>query len=281
MRHRNSPPPAAETDTDGRDPSRRATRLGDAPRWLWLWFPIASIAVMFAVRDLGKDIYDRVMATEQGVVENGTVVILLIAIAAGVLAFRRRRSLPNRWLGRWLLLVTVGCAYIAIEEVSWGQHLVGWETPASIGAINDQGQTNLHNISSWFDQKPRLIVELGILVGGVIFPLWALLTGFAPDPNRDWRYWFWPTFACLPAAVVVATAKFPKRFDKWFDWPRPPPLDIGLSEVHEYFIATVLMVYLWSFYLRLRQFETRGQGGGALSSTGTAAKAMGPCDSSS
>ena len=52
-----------------------------------------------------------------------------------------------------------------------------------------------------------------------------------------------------------------------------PPLDIRLSEVHEYFIATVLMVYLWSFYLRLRQFETRGQGGGAQSPTGTVAKA--------
>ena len=99
----------------------------------------------------------------------------------------------------------------------------------------------------------------------MIFPLWALYTGFAPDPNRDWRYWFWPTFACCPAAVLVATARLPKRFEKWFDWPRPPPFDIRLSEVQEFFVATVLMIYLWSFYLRLRQFETRGHGadGGA------------------
>ncbi len=267
------PPGPGGAGHDAGAQNHHVPRLRDAPRWLWLWFPIASLAVVFAARGFGKDIYDRVMATEHGVIEIGTVVILLFAIAAGVLAFRRRRSLPNRWLGHWLLLLTVGCAYIALEEVSWGQQLFGWETPASIGAINDQGQTNLHNISSWFDQKPRLIVELGILVGGVIFPLWALFTGFAPDPNHDWRYWFWPTFACFPAAVVVATAKYPKRFSGWFDWPRPPPLDIGLSEVHEYFIATVLMVYLWSFYLRLRQFEMRGQGGGAHSSTGTAVTA--------
>ncbi len=110
----------------------------------------------------------------------------------------------------------------------------------------------------------------------MIFSLWVLFTGFAPDPNRDWRYWFWPTLACLPAASIVAVAKYPKRFAKWFDWPRPPPLDIGLSEVHEYFIATVLMVYLWSFYFRLRQFEARGRGDGAQSSTGTDAKAKGP-----
>ena len=259
-----------EADTsiaDGRLPSRDAFRLGDLPPWAWLWFPIASIAVMFAVRGVGRDVYDRVMATEQGVVEIGTVVILLFAITAGVLAFRRSRSLKNRWLRRWLLLLTIGCVYIAIEEMSWGQHLVGWETPAALSGINDHGETNIHNISSWFDQKPRLIVELGILAGGVIFPLWALFTGFAPDPNRDWRYWFWPTFACFPAALLVATARLPKRFGKWFDWPTPPPLDIRLSEVQEYFIATVLMIYLWSFYIRLGKFERRGQTDGGGSDT--------------
>ena len=238
---------------------RSLAALRDLPRWLWLWFPLASIAVVFGVRLLlGKDTYTYRMGTEQGVVENATVVILILAIVAGLLAFRRRRSLPNPWLGRWLLLLTAGCVYFAVEEVSWGQHFFGWQTPDTLNTINDQRETNIHNISSWFDQKPRIILELGTLIGAVIFPIWALRTGFAPDPGRDWRYWFWPSLVCFPAAVLAVTIKLPKRFHGLFDWPRPPPLDIRLSEVQEYFFAVVLLLYLWSFYVRLRQFDKRG-----------------------
>jgi hypothetical protein len=246
------------------------------PRWLWLWFPIVAIIVILGVRDLGKDIYDRLMTTEQGVIENGTVVILVAAIVAGVLAIRRRRSLPNPRLGGWLILVTLGCIYMAMEEVSWGQHYFSWNTPAPVIEFNDQAETNLHNVSSWFDQKPRLILELGTLIGGVIFTLWALFTGFAPDPRSDWRYWFWPTFACFPAATLAIVIRLPSRFAKWFDWPKPPPFDIRLSEVQELFFGVVLMVYLWSFLVRLRQLENKGQSGYNHESAGSAAAADSP-----
>ncbi|MCB9982820.1 MAG: hypothetical protein H6861_03965 [Rhodospirillales bacterium] len=36
--------------------------------------------------------------------------------------------------------------------------------------MNDQNETNLHNISSRFDQKPRLILLVGVVVGGLIIP---------------------------------------------------------------------------------------------------------------
>lgn len=260
LRHTRLPTQAGATGATGPAASAHAARLRDLPRWLWLWFPLASIAVVFGVRLLlGEYTYTQRMGTEQGVVENATVVVLILAIVAGVLAFRRRRSLPSPWLGRWLLLLTAGCVYFAVEELSWGQSLFGWQTPELFNAINDQQETNIHNISSWFDQKPRIILELGTLICAVIYPLWALRTGFAPDPGRgDWRYWFWPTLVCFPAAVLAVTIKLPKRFHRLFDWPRPPPLDIRLSEVQEYFFAVVLLLYLWSFYVRLRQFDKRG-----------------------
>jgi len=234
------------------------------PRWLWLWFPVAVLVLIFLVRLLGESVYERYMTTEQGAVENGTVLILVAAVIGGLLAFLRRRALPNPWLGGWLLLLILGCVYMAMEEISWGQHYFSWSTPTPIIEINDQAETNLHNVSSWFDQKPRLILELGTLIGGVIFPLWALLAGFAPDPRRDWRYWWWPTFASFPAATLAILIRFPNRFDKWFDWPKPPPLDIQLSEVQEYFFAAVFMIYLWSFYVRLRSFDESEQSNARL-----------------
>ena len=78
------------------------------------------------------------------------------------------------WLFAWVALAALACLYIAGEEASWGQHQLGWVTPAGWNALNDQGETNLHNISSWFDQKPRLLLEVGVVVGGIVIPLAAL-----------------------------------------------------------------------------------------------------------
>ena len=33
----------------------------------------------------------------------------------------------------------------------------GWETPEYIARINDQGETSLHNMSSWLDHNSPLI----------------------------------------------------------------------------------------------------------------------------
>src|SRR3546814_4167282 len=54
---------------------------------------------------------------------------------------------------------------MAGEEASWGQHYAGWLTPDNWQALNDQGETNLHNTSSWLDQKPRTLLEIGVIVG--------------------------------------------------------------------------------------------------------------------
>ena len=71
----------------------------------------------------------------------------------------------------WFSIATLGVAYTAGEEISWAQHLVGWGTPHWWADLNDQGETNLHNVSSWLDQKPRALLEVGIVIGGIVLPL--------------------------------------------------------------------------------------------------------------
>ncbi len=107
--------------------------------------------------------------SELGIVELATPAVLLVAIAAGGAALRYRGRFPGAWLNLWVPLVTLACFYFAGEELSWGQHLFGWATPEYWNTINDQGETNLHNISSWFDQKPRMLLELFVLYGGIVY----------------------------------------------------------------------------------------------------------------
>src|SRR6185295_2537016 len=75
------------------------------------------------------------------------------------------------WLAAWVVIAALCCLYVTGEEISWGQQLFHWTTPEYWTRINDQHETNLHNTSAWFDQKPRLLLETGVTVGGLIIPL--------------------------------------------------------------------------------------------------------------
>jgi hypothetical protein len=114
-------------------------------------------------------------------------------------------------------LVTLGCFYIFGEEVTWGQYCFGWCWGS--GSLWDAPEwwptthTNLHSLSevgsysesavvelaTWFNQKPRLLLELFVLYGGVI----RVLLQRGDVKKGDWRFWFWPTYICLPSALLA------------------------------------------------------------------------------
>jgi hypothetical protein len=163
--------------------------------------------------------------------------------------------LPTKFLIGWLLLIILGSTYFGGEEASWGQHWLGWETPEALGRLNDQGETNLHNTSSWLDQKPRLLLELGVLAGGLLYPAWLRLRRRSRPEDRDdpW-YWLWPTRVVTPTAALAILIVIPQRLDGAFGWPVPYPLAIRASETQEMLFGIFLMLYLWSFYVRLKKF---------------------------
>ncbi len=232
---------------------------GNLPIWAWLWLPIAAIVVELGFRIANEPLYRALWQSELGPVETGTVIVLLPGLAAGLLALRRSAGLPSAWLTVWLALIILGSIYFGGEEASWGQHWLGWETPDAVGNLNDQGETNLHNTSSWLDQKPRLLLELGVLTGGLLYPLflWLRRRPRPLDPD-DLHYWLWPGQQLLPTALLAIAIGLPQRLEKWFGWPIPYPLDIRASETQEFYFALFLALYLMSFHLRLRQRDLAG-----------------------
>lgn len=229
-----------------------------SPLW-WLWFPPLLLIIQVTAYLADRPFYSRWIDGELGLIELGTVLVILPGIVAGFLIWRDRQPLPTTWLSYWCLLVTLGCIYFAGEELSWGQHLLGWQTPEPVQAINDQQETNLHNISSWLDQKPRLLLEIWVIVGGLIIPLWSKIKGSTPSSAANWRYWFWPSRIVLFTAVLVVLVKLPEKLNDWFDVPRPPPLDMRVSETQEFYFGLFLSLYLASIYLRLKPHKTKTQ----------------------
>lgn len=231
------------------------SRPNDLPAWAWLWFPPLMVVLQFAALSISKEFHDSIFFGELGAVELGTVIVYLPGIVAGMLAFHLRRHLPHPLLAVWVLIFILGCIYIAGEEASWGQHIFHWQSPELFQQINKQHETNLHNSTTWLNQKPRIAMELWILVGGIIMPLYALLKGIKYS-TRDWRYWVWPTTAALPSALMCFFIKLPLHLDHWFHRGEQPMFTgFNLNETHEYMIAVFLTLYLCSIYSRLKQLS--------------------------
>ncbi|MGH8531847.1 MAG: hypothetical protein ACREV1_03740, partial [Gammaproteobacteria bacterium] len=129
--------------------SATETTLQEPPPWVWLAFPPVLIIVQYTIRYYDSATYSLLFESEVGIVELATPAVLLVAIGAGGAALRYRGRFPGVWLNLWVPLIALACFYFAGEELSWGQHLFGWATPEYLNRINDQGETNIHNISSW------------------------------------------------------------------------------------------------------------------------------------
>lgn len=232
---------AAEAQTTLR--LQHADRL---PLWLSLWLPVAVAFALLLGWHLAPGFYDAYLAGEIGILEGSHVIIPLVSMGwcLAILALAEVRA--DRLAFGWIVLALLGSLYMAGEEASWGQHYAGWLTPESWQAINDQGETNLHNTSSWLDQKPRTLLEIGVIVGGIIIPLLAL---WQPTIREGRVALFLPPLACLPSALIAEVAKIWERLQALGLWD--VTLFYRASEVQELYFSLFILFYLMVFSQRV------------------------------
>jgi hypothetical protein len=239
-------------------PLQESPERAELSPWLWLVAPLALALLPYAVHAVDPAAYESWVRTEAGVMENATALLLLVAVVSGSLALLGVSvvSSPLR-LRSWILLLTLGCLYFLGEEVSWGQHYFGWTTPEGLAELNEQGETNLHNIGGWteafLDQGPRSLLTVAALVGGVIAPLFLRRRRGAWDPRTRLATWIWPTMVCLPASILALVSSLPAKVARAVGGEVPELLDIRGGESKECFLAFFLMLYLVSLRVRLRR----------------------------
>jgi hypothetical protein len=85
---------------------------------------------------------------ENGPVEIGSAAVLILIAGYGLLRGLRPelRPLPGRAGAIPPLALACAALLAALEEISWGQHLLGFESPPFFQAHNRQAETNLHNL---------------------------------------------------------------------------------------------------------------------------------------
>jgi hypothetical protein len=99
--------------------------------------------------------FNQIIWKESGVVEYLQVFFLLLTIFF-ISFFIKNRFLKLKKLEQLLIFFYfLGVIYYFFEEISWGQHIFGWQSSDFFLEINSQNETNIHNVSSLFNELPR------------------------------------------------------------------------------------------------------------------------------
>lgn len=207
-------------------------------RFLVWGLPSLVLAMQLAAESLVPANTMAQMMSESGPVEAAQFVIITGAFLIAVSALRQASPARHRFLFFWLLLAALSCLYVAGEEISWGQHILNWDTPEYWTAVNDQHETNFHNTTSWLDQKPRLILFLGIITGGIVIPL---LARFRPSLLPAMFAPVYPPAVLMPVALFVLFPYLAQELVEHF-------MDRGIfqrvSEVQELYMFYFVLLYL-------------------------------------
>lgn len=120
---------------------------------------IHGYSCKYLTRSLCKDInFLNNFLQENGFIENIQSLTLLVSIIIFLSLIKLAKT--EKIIQIFIYLKILALIYYLGEEISWGQHFFKWNTPELFNEINNQKETNLHNISNLLDQLPRSLVIL-------------------------------------------------------------------------------------------------------------------------
>ena len=185
------------------------------------------------------------LESEDGLSEWWSVATYLAgAMAAGAAAWSLRAT-RHSVLKYFYLALAVGLLLGGMEELSWGQRLVGWGTPTALEEINFQGETTLHNVNFANNVIFELLFWGSTL--GLIGGLWRLTANLRGLSDR--MRLILPSLMLAPALLLIMVwrtgdiwerANIPRLFmDHFNSGPRG-------SEVPEALLGLCIVIYTFS-----------------------------------
>ncbi|GJL78470.1 MAG: hypothetical protein NPINA01_14590 [Nitrospinaceae bacterium] len=144
---------------------------------------VKILLYIFVISTYGIFLFDETivnrLAKEDGPIENIGAIYFLISSALFCIIYFKDSGSGNRFgkfhIKRNVFYILLGLLLFVCfgEEISWGQRIIGWETPAALEELNRQNETNLHNLDILYvgDFNLLLIFTLFCLSYFVLLPL--------------------------------------------------------------------------------------------------------------
>ena len=235
-------------------------KKNDLNPFLWFYFPILITLIFFIVKFLNINFFITYFKSEKGIIENGTFLVLFFAIVTSFSVLNKlKKNLNLKTLFFFIIFFLISLIYFAGEEISWGQQWFKWETNNFFKRINDQSETNFHNISSWLDQKPRFLLTFFVIFGGIFCPF---LNKKNILNSKKLTTWIYPTIYCFPTSLICLLYYFLDISYKFFCYGTPgidikckyipSLLHFRTSEIIELYISFFLLIYILSINSRLK-----------------------------
>jgi hypothetical protein len=210
--------------------------------WALAIAPIV-IAVIVALTAVYRPLY-RAFINEDAIVEWAQFGVLLALVPMGIALAVRLWRRNERSFAALFAIAAVGAFFIAGEEISWGQRLLGWATPEDLAALNEQGETNIHNIGNVL-----AFLNLGMfvvtIVAGVMPFVWRWGSG---GRSRDVA-----TTILVPPLFLASSFLFAGAY-RLFRYSIMPEAGYVLSrygEVGELLLYGALLVFAILIYRKL------------------------------
>ena len=241
-----------------------ATRIEpfEKTHWFWLWgLPVACVLFILAASQMGHDLVNAVIVSPFGLCENLPTIFLMVGVWYAIAIAR----LPEAdKLRGWMIVYALALVYFAGEDQNWFQYWLGAEVPDFFLEHNREKEINLHNINGWFNQKPRILVEVWSVVACILVPL-----GIWAWPRRATQKFIpanlWPDTRVVPIAVISFVIGMSGRIFKHF-FPEigfnANPGEVGImselfpgvriSELQEITFAYLMLLFPLLLYRRLR-----------------------------
>lgn len=116
-----------------------------------LWSSSITGLILVACWFLRKLPVMNLLYGEDGPLETLTAILFIVSsfLIFSAAVFHRRQSADHRKVvAVFLVGIAIVFLFFGLEEISWGQRLFGWSTPAILERINDQGELNVHNLDN-------------------------------------------------------------------------------------------------------------------------------------
>jgi len=170
-----------------------STVTGAEPRWYAISVPVlVLVTIPYAIYLLPSGDIRRLTAENGPIEMSGALALLAAAVmfALAALSSERSGNPGSRMTSLWLMGLVLFCSLAFLEEISWGQQLLGFHTPELVKHYNLQRETNLHNLR-WFN---------GIDEFGNEKSFWALWFSSERLFNMCWFLYF----AVMPVSAAIS-----------------------------------------------------------------------------